>query len=79
MELFASSLLLRLTDPILEKLVSKVWLEDIGVLHDAPSPDDEGKKIEINNGHVCICHDPLKFQPHTLSWEGWIIFLNQPS
>ena len=32
-ELSVSSLLLRFTEPILEKLVSKVWLEDIGVLH----------------------------------------------
>ena len=34
-ELFASSLLLRFTEPDLEKLVSRLWLDDKGVLHTA--------------------------------------------
>lgn len=47
MELFASSLLLRFTDPILERLVSKLWVEDVGVLHKIPNSDS--KKIENKN------------------------------
>ena len=52
-----SSFLLRFTEPILEKLVSKVWLEDIGVLHDTESSNDKGKKVgkrKMDNVHAVI-------------------------
>jgi len=64
-EVFVSSLLLRFTEPILEKLVSKVWLEDIGVLHDTASSNDKGKKVGKEKWTMCMLWSLTKIQSHT--------------
>ena len=74
-EVFVSSFLLRFTEPILEKLVSKVWLEDIGVLHDTESSNDKGKKVGKEKWTMCMSWSSKQFRAiHRVE----IVFLNQP-